>query len=241
MNRANQEPKGYLVMEEKTPKFIENVAKLKQWAKEYRELEAADWSSLPDIELYMDQITGYLNRQLRGQVREERDGAPPVTGSMVNNYVKNGLIDRPSQKKYYKEQLAQLYMLCSMKQILPIPDAAALIHQLTANGHTTEEVYNAFVRNQHDINEGIAEVFEQVDSVKEEYDLLKIAAGLILNAAAERIAAERIIALFRTESEPSPAKEEDKSDKKRDKKEKKAEKKAEKKGEKKKAEPDEQA
>jgi hypothetical protein len=116
MNRANQELKGYLVMEEKTPKFIENVAKLKQWAKEYRELEAADWSSLPDIDLYMDQITGYLNRQLRGQVREERDGAPPVTGSMVNNYVKNGLIDRPSQKKYYKEQLAQLYMLCSMKQ-----------------------------------------------------------------------------------------------------------------------------
>ncbi len=207
---------------EKTPKFYEDAEKLKQWAREYRDFKATEWDSLPDIELYMDQITGYLNRQLHAQSRPDKDDGQVLTSSMINNYVKSGLITRPTQKRYYREQLAQLYMLCSMKQILAIPDAAALIRYLTADGHTTDEVYNAFIRDQHDINEGVASVLEQVDAVNSEYDLLKVAAGLVLNAAAERLAAEKIIALFRTreapvEDEVQPEEKEKKKEKKKDK------------------------
>ena len=187
---------------EKTPKFYEDAKKLKQWAREYREFQATEWDSLPDIELYMDQITGYLNRQLHAQSRPDKDDGQVLTSSMINNYVKSGLITRPTQKRYDREQLAQLYMLCSMKQILAIPDAAALIRYLTSGEHTTDEVYNAFISDQHSINEGVASVLEQVDAVNSEYDLLKVAAGLVLNAAAERLAAEKIIALFRTRETP---------------------------------------
>ena len=205
---------------EKTPKFYEDAEKLKQWAREYRDFRATEWDSLPDIELYMDQITGYLNRQLRAQSRPDKDDGQVLTSSMINNYVKSGLITRPTQKRYFREQLAQLYMLCSMKQILAIPDAAALIRYLTEDGHTTDEVYNAFIRDQHDINGGVASVLEQIDAVNSEYDLLKVAAGLVLNAAAERLAAEKIIALFRTrevpeegEAQPEDKKKEKKKDK----------------------------
>jgi hypothetical protein len=132
------------------------------------------------------------------QARDDREDGQILTSSMINNYVKNGLITRPTQKRYDREQLAQLYMLCSMKQILAIPDAAALIRYMTSDGHTVSEVYDAFVRDQHDINDGVAAVLEQVGGVNSEYDLLKIAAGLVLNAAAERLAAERIISLFRS-------------------------------------------
>ena len=182
---------------EKTPKFYEDAEQLKRWAQQYRDFKATEWDSLPDIELYMDQITGYLNRQLRTQSRPEKDDGMVLTSSMINNYVKSGLITRPSQKRYDREQLAQLYMLCSMKQILAIPDAAALIRHMTSDGHTVKEVYDAFVRDQREINAGVADVLAQIDAVSSEYDLLKVAAGLVLNAAAERLAAERIIALFR--------------------------------------------
>jgi hypothetical protein len=182
---------------DKTPDFYADAERLREWAKAYSAFEASSWDSLPDIELYMDQITGYLNRQLRMQARDDREDGQILTSSMINNYVKNGLITRPTQKRYDREQLAQLYMLCSMKQILAIPDAAALIRYMTSDGHTVSEVYDAFVRDQHDINEGVAAVLEQVGGVSSEYDLLKVAAGLVLNAAAERLAAERIIALFR--------------------------------------------
>ena len=182
---------------DKTPDFYADAERLREWAKAYSAFEASSWDSLPDIELYMDQITGYLNRQLRMQARDDREDGQILTSSMINNYVKNGLITRPTQKRYDREQLAQLYMLCSMKQILAIPDAAALIRYMTSDGHTVSEVYDTFVRDQHDINEGVAAVLQQVGGVSSEYDLLKVAAGLVLNAAAERLAAERIIALFR--------------------------------------------
>ncbi len=183
---------------DKTPKFYEDAEKLKAWADEYRDFRATEWASLPDIELYMDQITGYLNRQLRAQSRPEKDEGQVLTSSRINNYVKSGLIARPNQKRYDREQLAQLYMLCSMKQILAIPDAATLIHFMTEGEHTVEEVYDSFIRDQHEINAGVAAVIAQIDSVGSEYDLLKVAAGLVLNAAAERLAAERIISLFRS-------------------------------------------
>ncbi|MBR6545858.1 MAG: DUF1836 domain-containing protein [Clostridia bacterium] len=192
---------GIAVIMEKTSDFYADAERLREFAREYREFEATSWDSLPDIELYMEQITGYLNRQLRVQTRQDREDSQVLTSSMVNNYVKSGLITRPIQKRYDREQLAQLYMLCSMKQILNIPDAAALIRYLTSKEHPISEVYDAFVSDQHDINEGVADVLEQVGGVKSEYDLLKIAVGLVLNAAAERLAAERIISLFRCREE----------------------------------------
>ena len=182
---------------EKSAKFYEDVAKLQSWAKSFREFRANEWDTLPDIDLYMDQVIGYLNRQLKNQGKDDREGGQILTPSMINNYVKSGLVTHPNQKKYVREHLAQLYMLCSMKQILNIPDASELIRRLSEERNGTKEVYNSFVSDQHAINEGIALTIEQIDAVSSEYDLMRVAVGLVLNATAERIAAERIIALLR--------------------------------------------
>lgn len=189
---------------EKSEKFYEEVAELQKWAKSFREFRANEWDTLPDIDLYMDQVIGYLNRQLKNQGKDKDEGQI-LTPSMINNYVKSGQVTHPDRKKYVREHLAQLYMLCSMKQILTIPDASELIRRLSDDGHGTKEVYDAFVSDQHAINEGIASVIEQTDAVGSEYDLLRVAVGLVLNATAERIAAERIIALFRANDGNAPA------------------------------------
>ena len=88
-------------------------------------METVAWEEMPDLGLYMDQVTSFLNRLLR-PFTLGRDDAP-LTPSMINNYVKSGHISRPSKKKYCREQLAALYMLCSLKKNLSITDAAALI------------------------------------------------------------------------------------------------------------------
>ena len=93
------------------------------------QLEQADGDDLPDIGLYMDQVTGLLNRKL-SPFTMGRDETP-LTPSMINNYVKSGHISRPKRKKYSREQLAALYMLCSLKGNLSITDSAALIYFLT--------------------------------------------------------------------------------------------------------------
>jgi len=44
------------------------------------------WNQLPDIGLYMDQVTGYLERQLGPLFSSEKERG--ITPSMINNYAK---------------------------------------------------------------------------------------------------------------------------------------------------------
>ena len=67
------------------------------------------YDALPEIDLYMDQVIGYLNRLLCRVCRSE-DGAP-LTPSMINNYVKGGHVERPVQKKY--SRIASRCCICS--------------------------------------------------------------------------------------------------------------------------------
>lgn len=73
----------------------------------------APWELIPDFGLYMDQVVTFVERQCRALFME---GERVFTPAMVNNYVKFGLVDRPVDKKYGREQLAQLMMICVLKQ-----------------------------------------------------------------------------------------------------------------------------
>ena len=87
------------------------------------------WQLLPDIGLYMDQVVTLMER-----VFEYMPGAGAVTKSMVNNYVKAGLIRRPSGKKYDRDQLAQLIMISVLKQALSMEEIACVLSELCAQG-----------------------------------------------------------------------------------------------------------
>ena len=64
---------------------MEEIQKIKALLAEDR---PGDWESLPDIDLYMDQVVSYLPRQSVG------GKAPSMTPAMINNYVKDGLLPR---------------------------------------------------------------------------------------------------------------------------------------------------
>ena len=151
-------------------------------------IKGASFGELPDLGLYMDQVTGYLNKPL-GALSLSREEAP-LTPSMINNYVKGGHISRPTQKKYSREQLAALYMLCSLKNALSIPDAAALIYFLTEE-HGMGDAYNRFVAEQR---EDAAALSLQFADLSDTDALADLALELSLRASAERIAAEALIA-----------------------------------------------
>ena len=57
-----------------------------------------DWDSLPDLSLYMDQVVGYMARQLIGCDPEDK-----LTSAMVNNYIKDGHLPRAEGKRYSKQ------------------------------------------------------------------------------------------------------------------------------------------
>ena len=61
------------------------------------------WDELPDMGLYMDQVITYLNDRLSCLYFNEEKF---VTNSMINNYVKAGLVRRPDKKQYTRNHLA---------------------------------------------------------------------------------------------------------------------------------------
>ena len=108
------------------------------------------WEQIPDLGLYMDQVVTFLERQCKTLYCE---GERIFTPAMVNNYVKMGLVDRPIGKKYGREQLAQLLMICVLKQAASAEGMKLLLS--SARGETIEAVYSHFCRT-------LSEVFTQL-------------------------------------------------------------------------------
>lgn len=106
----------------------------------------ASWEQIPDLGLYMDQVITFIQRQLAPLFP---DVEKVVTPSMVNNYVKMGLISRPEGKKYGREQLAQLTMLCMLKQSATAEEMKVLLGNVTPED--TQAFYEDFGQTQHEI------------------------------------------------------------------------------------------
>lgn len=99
------------------------------------------WETLPDIGLYMDQVITLM----------ERTFAPflpgtEITKSMVNNYVKVGLIKRPVGKRYDREHLALLIMIGVLKQALSLECIGQVLACLCEEG-----VQSGYVRFAGDV------------------------------------------------------------------------------------------
>lgn len=98
------------------------------------------WSELPDLELYMDQVLSLIERYLRSYPGFDGKG---LTASMVNNYVKLGVMPAPVKKKYTRVHLAYLIVICVLKASLPIDSIRGLTAGLSPDGEE-ESFYDRF-------------------------------------------------------------------------------------------------
>lgn len=97
------------------------------------------WEELPSIDLYMDQVLNYIDDSLSLYVKDEN----LITKTMINNYVKNGVIDAPIKKKYNKLCIAELIVICILKQVYSINDIKNLI-ALALRTSPADISYNKF-------------------------------------------------------------------------------------------------
>ena len=163
----------------------ENKADLKEWAASGVELGSIPWNKLPDINLYMDQVITLLGEKLSFYECGEYDKL--LSSSMINNYVKNGLIEHPEKKKYTKEQISRLIMICILKSVLSIQDIAALLN----TGEKTEKLYSGFTNTQTD---AMVEVSSQLlFALENGDDLNALALKFAAEANAKRAASRKIL------------------------------------------------
>lgn len=95
---------------------------------------------IPNIDLYMDQVTTFMDTHLASSKRRPEDKI--LTKTMINNYAKNNLLPPPKKKKYSKEHLLMMIFIYYFKGILSITDIQALLEPLTEKYFQNDENLN---------------------------------------------------------------------------------------------------
>ena len=84
---------------------------------------------IPNIDLYMDQVTTFVDEELASLKRFEDDKM--LTKTMINNYTKNNLLPPPQKKKYSKNHMFLLIYIYYLKSVISISDIKEIINPLT--------------------------------------------------------------------------------------------------------------
>lgn len=82
---------------------------------------------IPEIDLYMDQIIGFINDNFADDGDEKEK---ILTKTMIHNYSKEGLIKPVKGKKYSKEQIIQMLLIYQLKNTLKISDIKAALQEI---------------------------------------------------------------------------------------------------------------
>ncbi len=108
-----------------------------QFAGKIKDFRLPRYAELPNMGLYLEQVTKYIN----GYVVPL--GYVEITTSMVSNYVKKGVIASPEKKQYYKGQIAYLFFISVAKSILSMESIAQLF-QMQKEIYAEEVAYDYF-------------------------------------------------------------------------------------------------
>ncbi len=101
----------------------------KDWLEQMARLDYIRPEDIPNIELYMDQMTTFMEQQLSYTKRTPEEKI--MTKTMINNYTKNKLLPPPEKKKYTKDHMILLIFIYYFKSIMSIADIKEVLTPLT--------------------------------------------------------------------------------------------------------------
>ncbi|MEI3225566.1 MAG: DUF1836 domain-containing protein [Lachnospiraceae bacterium] len=131
-----------------------------------------DANDIPNIDLYMDQVTTFMESHLGNLKRSPDDKV--LTKTMINNYAKNHLLPSPDKKKYSRNHMILLTFIYYFKNVLPINDIKTLMSGITeknfAAGSKPElvEIYREIIRYQPEIMEQVRANLDVVENLAED-------------------------------------------------------------------------
>ena len=113
---------------------------LSELLEELKKIDYVKPEDIPNIDLYMDQVTTFMDSQLQSSKRHEDDKT--LTKTMINNYAKNNLLPPPTKKKYSKEHVLTLIFIYYFKSILSISDIQSILNPITDKYFGKDSSYN---------------------------------------------------------------------------------------------------
>lgn len=162
-------------------------------------------SDIPKVEIYMEQLLSFLNDRLE-PLKKDADKA--LTKTMINSYIKEGIVIQPRNKKYSKNHIILLILIYHLKNTISINEIHSLFAPILNDINTREDdiisiedIYGAFLdlkKDQYDevsshYNEKVQLIQNKILNIEDPTNKDKAAMFLtILMLIAQANAAKRI-------------------------------------------------
>ena len=179
------------------------------------------YDDIPNIDLYMDQITTFMDEKLQATTRNPGEDKI-LTKTMINNYAKNDILPPPVKKKYSREHMMILIMIYYLKGFLSFTDIHEVLKPLTERyfGKTEDfnlekiykEVFDFEVQQKADVKEDISKKVKAAEGMfqdapqedREFFTLFALVVQLGFDVYVKRLLIEKLIDGYRSGQEPEP-------------------------------------
>lgn len=173
-------------------------------------VEHIESEDIPNIDLYMDQVTNFLDKRLKCTTRNPKEDKI-LTKTMINNYAKNDLLPPPVKKKYSRDHIVMLLFIYYFKGILSISDIQALLGPLATKYfqadnklnlcHIYDEVFSMEAGQVESLKENIRheyeksrELFKDVDSKDKDFlQLFSFVSLLSYDVYVKKLLVEKLV------------------------------------------------
>lgn len=172
--------------------------------------DKVELEDIPDLNLYMDQVTNFIDEKLSNLKRNDNDKI--LTKTMINNYTKQGLLMPSNNKKYSKQHIILMILVYYLKQVLSLDDIKLLFEPILKDMSNIEDdvislddIYAIFLELKDNetedfenfISSNIRSVKEKTIEIEKENQnlaqLFLIVIMLVAQANAQKRLAEKII------------------------------------------------
>ena len=166
--------------------------KLEQYKVMFKEKRPEPWDAIPDIDLYMDQVLNYMQRQHLGLKIDEK-----LTSSMVNNYTKQGVMPKAKGKKYNREHIAYLTAICLLKQVVSVSDSKTILDNQIADG----EISSFYEKYTKLLDEELINVDNLMGTCDNDEEIIDLALKLAISSYTQKLACQCLINSLEKEEE----------------------------------------
>ena len=151
---------------------------------------------IPDVGLYLEQTAKYITDYL-GPIQDS-----PMTGSMISNYVKKGLIKSPVRKQYNREQIAQLIFIAVAKMVMSMDDLHLML-EIQQKTYPSQVAYDYFRQELIAMLEAVFGLRREPDAPDASATDEKIMLRNMIVTAAHRVYLNKLFAVLRAETPPA--------------------------------------
>lgn len=169
---------------------------LDNWLKEMSEFKLPRYANLPDLELYRDQLLSLVQQYVSPVWIGDN---PIVTTSMVNNYVKNGMMPAPVKKRYQRDQVAYLIVITFLKQVMSMDEIKKGIQSETIALKSVESAYDTFCDKQEAALKNLSDFSEKTPS--DTSSLSSLVIDMVTRTFATKLMTRKILTIGDSDNE----------------------------------------